>query len=79
MYVCGWVWGLGVFSGWIAFRSFWLLFWEGEMWAFLCWLVGCKYAFRDGDVHSPSHADDDAGGDVMLIRSIIVETQHLMF
>jgi hypothetical protein len=24
---------------------------------------------RDG--HSPSHADDDAGDDVMLIRSII--------
>ena len=26
---------------------------------------------RDGNGHSPSHADDDAGGDVMLIWSII--------
>lgn len=32
-------------------------------------LIICACAFGDG--HSPSHADDDAGGDVMLIRSIV--------
>ena len=30
-----------------------------------------------GDRHSLSYADDDAGGDVMLIRSIIKWAQHV--
>ena len=32
--------------------------------------VGIEYTMYIGTRHSPSHADDDAGDDVMLIRSI---------